>query len=294
MILFDYPIGGLIMSNFKSDKDIFKEIWNNTEIDEEKIKNQLLLEIYDEFRKTDDKMDCDLIKENVETLYWIAGEEYENDIDVKTKVGKAINDAKTYGGKLSQLFRYKFLKPLLSVFMVILILIAGNYILVSATGDNILDEVIKFGDKYIGFNFAKGNKSSSEVVVSNDQIYKLLKEKCEHDHLFPLLPNLLPQDFKVTSYESQEFKIREAITIVLKDNKDSIILGIYYYPDSKDIPEIKTPATSVNRVVVDGKDVYISKNGDKYLAIFNVGNYIYNINSTLSYDQMATIIKSFK
>jgi hypothetical protein len=280
------------MKHTDQDYEIFKDIWNNTKIDDESTKNQLLVEIYNEFRKSDDKMDCDLIRENIETLHWLAGKEYENDVDPKEAIRKAKARAKASQPKFKRLFHLKFFKSAIAVCMAVVVLLSANAIVANATGGTIVDNVIQLGKNCITFNFKK-SKGSSGTMVSNDILYETMRKNCSKYQLSPLLPKMFPQDYKMESFSEQALKGNDTLSIVVGNDKKSIVIYIEYYQNNKDIPTIKVSDTpDVLKLNINNLEIYLSKKADKYIAIFNNGNYVYTITSPLDYDQTKKILNT--
>lgn len=79
----------------KDDIEIIKKICREEKpAGKEKI-NKLRVQIYDELHKPDDEMDCDLIDENIRTLFLLEGGEYDENVDdAEAGLAKARDKAK--------------------------------------------------------------------------------------------------------------------------------------------------------------------------------------------------------
>lgn len=284
----------------KEDIEIVKRICREEKpAGKEKI-NELRAQIYAELHKPDDEMDCDLIDENIRTLFLLEGGEYDDHVDAAAGLEKARKmaeeRAKAAQPKLKRVLQYKFMKPVLAACIAVLFLFSANAIAVYATGDGILDNVVRFGKNYISFNFVNENgqtSSETEALPSNNKLYQDLKQRCQKYDLIPLLPKTLPQNFEITGFEEKEFKIRKVLAIKLGNKANAILLHIDYYFDPNSISEIKTPdITDYEKITVHGNDIYLVKNGNAYIAMFRDGNYVYNINLNLSHDETVDLLNS--
>jgi hypothetical protein len=277
----------------KQDAEIIKDILKEDKNSVRNISNDLRIQIYDELRKSDDDIDCDLIDENIRTLTSLAGQEYKED-DVKEIVKKIREKENTVQPKYRKILNSRSFKPVLTASIVVVSILTVNLCMVQATGNDIFDNIVKYGRGIISYDF-KNPKSnnSTDQILTNSALYDSLKQDCNKYDLSPMLPKVLPHDFKVISFDEQDFQYRKTLSINLADKTDSLALQIRYYPNQNDIPEVQTAsATDLEKVIINGKDVYISKEGDKILSIFSVGNYVYNFSSTLSSAQTIEILKS--
>lgn len=280
----------------KHDIEIIEKILSEEKpADKEKI-NELRSQIYEELHKPDDEMDCDLIDENIRTLFLLEDGEYENHIDAEKELEKARKKAEAAQPKLKRILQYKFMKHVLAACLTFVFLLTANAIAVQATGNNLLDSVVRLGKNYIGFDFTKRNSQSPNIqgeIGENNALYQELLEKCNEYDLSPLLPKSLPQNFTIINFEEQNFEIRKVLTIQLGNETDSVLLHIDYYYDPKSIPEIKTPNTSdYEKMTIQGNDIYLVKTGNAYVAMLKDGNYVYNINSKISYDKTVDLLNS--
>lgn len=280
----------------KEDTEIIKKIVSEEKEDDENTINALRSQIYDELHKPNDEMDCDLIDENIKTLYMLEGREYESNVDAEAELNKARKKAKTAQPIFQRVLQYKFMKPVWAACIVIVLLFSANAVSVHATGNSLLDSVVRFGRNYISFNFTKSrNQTSSgqEVIAENDAVYQELKNKCQELDLFPLLPKSLPQDFKMLGFEQQSFKIKKNLSINLGNSKNSIMINVDYYYDQRNISTVKAPETSdYDKLNIHGINVYLLKKSDTYVSVFNEENYVYNVNSNLPYDETVKVLKS--
>ncbi|XOQ48104.1 MAG: hypothetical protein ACFWUM_04225 [Eubacteriales bacterium] len=81
----------------KEDIEIVKRICREEKpAGKEKI-NELRAQIYAELHKPDDEMDCDLIDENIRTLFLLEGGEYDDHVDAEAGLEKARKRAKSHG-----------------------------------------------------------------------------------------------------------------------------------------------------------------------------------------------------
>ena len=167
--------------------------------------------------------------------------------------------------------QYKFMKPVLAACLTLAFLFSANAIAVHATGNSLLDSVVRFGKNYIGFDFSKGNSQTSTAtgeVGENNALYQELLENCKEYELSPLLPKSLTQDFTITNFEEQNFEIRKVLTIQVGNETNSILLHIDYYFDPDSIAEIIMPNTSdYEKMTIHGNDIYLVKNGNAYVAL---------------------------
>jgi hypothetical protein len=273
----------------------FKDIWNSTEFDREKITNQLLVEIYDEFRKSDEQMDCGLIQENMETLHWLAGEEYFDSVNPKEEIQKAKTRAKAKRPVYKKLAHSKIFKPAVAASLAIAMLLSANSILAYATGKDIFDRIVEIGNGYIGFNFSdSADPGSSYRMTDSNAICRTIKKDCAPCNLFPMLPQSLPQNFKIENFEPQKFKTSQTVSITLGDGKNSFMIYIERYSDRSHMPEIKIPDNepSVKKIKIKGKDAYLTEISNKWTSIFQEGDYVYNFSSTLDYNRTVQILES--
>lgn len=284
----------------KEDIEIVKRICREEKpAGKEKI-NELRAQIYAELHKPDDEMDCDLIDENIRTLFLLEGGEYDDHVDAEAglkKVRKMAEErAKAAQPKLKRVMQNRFMKPVLAACLTLVFLFSANAIAVHATGNGLLDSVVKFGRNYISFDFtqSKSQTSSGQQTVSeNDALYQELIKKCKESDLTPLLPNSLPKDFKILHFEQQNFPIRKNLSINLGNGKDLIAMNIDYYYDRNNISVIKAPeASDYDKLEIQGIDVYLLKKSDTFVSIFNKGNYVYNINSNLPHDETVKVLNS--
>ncbi|HHV32359.1 MAG TPA: hypothetical protein GXX74_08160 [Clostridiales bacterium] len=150
----------------KQDAEIIKKIMTEEISDDKAVENELRAEIYDELHKPDDEMDCDLIDENIQTLFMLEGRNYENHIDLEEELNKARKKSDTAQPKLQKDLR-RFMKPVLAACMAIVVFFSANAAVVHATGNGILDKVVQFGRNYVGFDFTKKRRANFSSVRTN-------------------------------------------------------------------------------------------------------------------------------
>jgi hypothetical protein len=277
----------------KQDAEIIRDILKEDKNSVRNISNDLRIQIYDELRKSDDDIDCDLIDENIRTLTSLAGQEYKED-DIKEIVEKIREKENTSQPQYRKILNSRIFKPALTAGIVVVSILTVNFCIVQATENNIFDSIVRYGRGIISYDFknSKGNNSTGQILT-NSSLYDTLKQDCNKYDLSPMLPKVLPYDFKVKSFDEQNFQYRKTLSIYLANKTDSLALQIRYYPNQNDISEVQTAsATDLEKIIVNGKDVYFSKEGDKILSIFSIGNYVYNFSSTLSSAQTIEILKS--
>ncbi|MVB10286.1 hypothetical protein CAFE_09680 [Caprobacter fermentans] len=283
------------------DIRIIKKILSEEKLDGKEKINELRAQIYAELHKPDDEMDCDLIDENIRTLFLLEGGEYDDHVDAEAGLKKARKmaeeRAKAAQPKLKRVMQNRFMKPVLAACLTLVFLFSANAIVAHATGNSLLDSVVKFGRNYISFDFTQSNgrtASGQETVSENDALYQELVKKCKEFDLSPLLPKSLPQDFKILNFGQQNFKIKKNLSIDLGNNSDLITINVDYYYDRNNISIVKAPETSdYDKLDIHGIDVYLMKKSDTYVSVFNDGNYVYNVNSSLPYDETEKVLKSF-
>jgi hypothetical protein len=282
------------MNNIENEKDILRKIWNETKVDNENLKNTLLVEIYEELRKPDDKMDCDLIKENIETLYLIAGEQYNSQTNADKELEKAKKAAKNSQLKFSRITQHKLFKPAFIMLLATIIILFTNFILVEATGSNIFDKIVEFGNDCISFNF----KNDVHLVQNDNEgsLYAQIVNKCSAYDVQPLIPTVFPSDMKLINFtEKEPNDTTKTFSIEVSNNKNSMIIFIDSYININMMPTTKSPQTNdFTQIHLNGYDAYIIKNQDKYTIIMNYKNFVYDIVSSLPYNDTLTILKSMK
>lgn len=282
------------MNQYNKDAEILRKILNE-DVDESHNKvNELRIEIYDEIRKSDDDMDCDLVDENIKSLLMLNNQKYEysDKANVTKTIWEKVERAEQPTAQAQKVVRHKLLSRVAMALCLTVFIFAGaNVYVAEATGNSIIDRIVEMGKRSIIFNF---HNTDSAQVVLNETLYENMKQTCKNYNITPLLPKSLPQDFKIISVDEQNSPIRKQVSIQLGNAKQVFIIEVRQYFDQTDIPNLQTPnATDLQKIAVNGKEVYISKAGDKYISIFNDGSYVYDISSTLNLDQTTAIMKSF-
>ena len=285
------------MKYTKEDIEIIKKILSEGHPNKKDIEIRLRSQISEELHKPDDEMDCDLIDENIRTLFLLEGRKYENHVDAGAELAKARRKAKAATPVLKRVIQCRFIKPVFTACLILVFLLSVNAIAVYATGNSLLDSVVKFGRNYISFDFTKNKSQTSsgqQMVSENDALYQKLVKKCKGFDLSPLLPKSLPQDFKILNFGQQSFKIKKNLSIDMGNNTDLITINVDYYYDRNNISIVKAPETSdYDKLNINGIDIYLMKKSNTYVSVFNNGNYVYNVNSNLPYDETVKILKSF-
>lgn len=79
------------MRNANEDIKIIKKILSEEKPGGKEKVNELRAQIYEELHKPDDEMDCDLIDENIRTLFLLEGGKYDDRVDTKAGLAKAVS-----------------------------------------------------------------------------------------------------------------------------------------------------------------------------------------------------------
>jgi hypothetical protein len=132
----------------------------------------------------------------------LEGGEYENHVDAEAGLKKARKmaeeRAKATQPKLKRVMQNRFMKPILAACLTLAFLFSTNAIAVHATGNSLLDSVVKFGKNYISFDFtqSKSQTSSGQQTVSvNDALYQELVKKCKGFDLSPFASKIAAAKF---------------------------------------------------------------------------------------------------
>jgi len=284
------------MENSNRDTDIIRSILKQKKLDGKQEENEYRLQIYDEIRKGED-MDTDLIDEDLRLLYMIADQEYDDQVDVKEGISKAKKRADSARPAFKRFLDLRLSRLAMAFCGFVVLIVVANSFLVQATGNGINDYVVEFGRNYIGFNFMKSDSKATQSgsAVTNDGLYNTMHQECEQYGLAPLLPADLPDDFKQINFEKNETSVDKSVNIVVGNKKDSIVIDVGYYQDTKYLPQFKSPdATDLTTLKVNGIDVYLVRQGNKNTASFYNDHYVYTLSSSLGRDETEDILKSFK
>jgi DNA-binding transcriptional MerR regulator len=247
--------------------------------------------IDEELKKPDEEMDRALIDECIQFLAEIKDSHEEEISDVR--MGENISRINQSLGlkRRKRFMENRLVKASSIVVILIVVFVFANFMVAKATGQNVFDGIVEFGQNFIGLDFNK--QASSSPIVENDQLYQSIKAECTKYDLSPLIPKSYPKDMKLINLKENNTTQSKVLTITVGENKNSVVIFIAYYLDKQNIPEFKMPdSTKLDQLNANGNAIYLSKEADKYTAVFNDGNYLYNISSSLKNEQMLELLKS--
>ncbi|WMJ85572.1 DUF4367 domain-containing protein [Anaerocolumna sp. MB42-C2] len=277
-------------SNEKSNADIIKSIYLEKDNDIA-TRDRLYKLLYQASEEDEFSMDTDLIKECVDTINLIEGDNEQISEEKIMITRQNIESQYKKGYKTGK--RKHFLKIASMTVASILLVLSLSNVLAYSFGFNIIDVVSNWGaDNFNLFTQPKseapGNNVTSRVIDTN------IKEAFKDINPKPLLPGWLPDGFSFKYVE--KYNRKDSINILLyydneiKDN--SVIIfdyTIYVENQGSDISYEKDDRL-VEIYKKDGEQYYILENENQIQAIWNDSNTIYNVNGDISADEIKKII----
>lgn len=287
------------MKKTETDSEILREIGKSADPDRLRNRDRLRVRIYDELRKADESVDCDLIAENIRTLHLLDGQEYDSGADTAAVVRAVRKRAVSSRPRWKRLLRGKLFRPALAACAALVVLAGVNTAVARATGNGIVDHIVRYGKDYIGFNFRDSQSSAqAETTGSSDgvSLSASLRQQCENAGLSILLPAKFPADFRQTQFQPQDIgDIGKSVSIAVGDKKDTVVISVRTYIDQAYLPSVKTPgATDLTRLNIGGLTVYMVREGSHYVSVFSDGNTVYTISSSLGKSQTVDMLNSLR
>lgn len=278
----------------KDDKEIFKDILTESMNTQEAkaMLNQFDIEINHQLDKSSKSMDVQLISECVDAGISITGIQYP-----KEGMDKQKEIIMERARKMHKPFSKKRLSKVAVIFCACSAsLLLLNTISVQAFQINIFDEIVEFGKDIIKFNFSDNEQPKPIKLITSDGDPYGLKNECNKYQLMPLLPSYIPPDYQLYNFKLDEAEgLRKDITILFKNEEKTISFDISFYQDDN-IPELILPNKSqeIEKLNMNGIDVYLLNQGSYYEAMFRYKNTTYSITSSVNHEEFIKIIKSMK
>lgn len=275
----------------KKDQNLIKRIA------EEKINEGELLEAIDtaieeEWKKPEPDIDNSILSDCIDDWYEVSGE-------TKPDFDQHINEIKNHLGigKIRKFARVKTVAKVAASFVIIIgIALTVNFISLKAFKVNLLGDIVEFGEDVIRFNFLYAVPSNAiSLVTSEDDPYGL-KAECAKHQMYPLLPTKLPDGTVVSSIDYGEAEgLQKNFNVLLDDKKHHSALNITCY-EVDTLPNVVVPSESqeIEKLVINGIDIYIIKNEKEYIATFLVENTLYAFYTNMEYEQFIITLYSLK
>lgn len=270
-----------------NNKDILKEILNDSSINYSKEDLELILE--NELEKSYSERDYDLIHELTDTL--IIMENQEIDIDIDNNINEIINEHHSKKSRFQ-----KFLRIPVAASLILVALFAVNIISISAFNINLFGEIVEFGEEIVKFDFNGPKSNTIELEISNKDPYGL-KGEMKKIGMSAMIPNYIPEGFELENLEtdgieenSYDYLLlnyknkREILNIDITEFKDQISKNIGIPSDKGNLEEIK----------INGISIFILSEDGWYKSIFSKDLVVYNVSTNLDYGALIKILESFE
>ncbi len=255
----------------------FRNILN----DEENLlsKEELDLLINAELAKPEEEMDTELIDYCLKAIQAFNNDEKkERDGEIKTKKKKRV------------------LTRIIAIAAAVAVIIAGA--VSASTGmhkTNVKEGIVEFYKDYIRINFEDSEKSKKNEYKSSDS--KLIKELADNGISPVVLPEaLLSEDYKITRLEYENTEYVKSANIMLKKKRKKVSIAIEIFDEVIGVPDSDYPgAESVEKLSIDGIDVYVITRDDEYKIIAYVdGNTYYSIVAEWDIETALKIAKTIR
>lgn len=273
-----------------SDARIIKSILLENEEDTA-IRNKLYKLLYQASEEDECNMDTDLVRECVDTLNLIEGEEEKIP---EEKIEKMRQNVEVQYKKLNRGAKGKhFLRTVSVTAACILLVLALTNAVAYSFGYNIIDVVSGWGTDH--FHLFTGQELSPQGdnlagrVIDTDMktILKDMKEK-------PLLPGWLPNGFTFKYIE--KYTRTDSVDLVFyyenKTGSNRVIIldwTVYHENQGSDISYEKDERL-VEIYNKDGNNYYILENGNQLQAVWHDTSALYSINGDINAEEMKKII----
>ncbi len=264
---------------------------------DEKINKSELLDAIDtaieeEWIKPEADIDDSFLSDCINDWYEVSGEtkpDFDQHVaEIKNQLGI---------GKIRKFVRVKTIAKVAASFVIIIgIAFTVNFISLKAFKVNLFGDIVEFGEDVIRFNFLNAVPSNGiSLVTSEDDPYGL-KAECAKHFFYPLLPTKMPDGTVVSKIEYEESEgIQKNLAVLFKNKRRHSALNITYYEfDSELNVVVPSESQDLEKLVINGIDVFIVKNEDLYIATFLVEDTLYGFSSNIEYEQFIAVLYSFK
>lgn len=285
--------------DIRTDADIIREILSEKESDSA-AKDKIYRILYESSLADEINMDTDLIKECVETIRLIEGDEEKLSAE-KIRAMRQKIDLKYKQWRRAELKRRFSIKSAAVIAASLILIFSVTCTVANAFGYNLIQIAVHWGKET--FNISAQRPSSMQEAdnqnpgnISKSATYDSIEKAFEDIHPKPLLPGWLPDGF---AFKYAEKFTRTEDTDILLYYGDSanrvIIFDFVVYKDSDETVRDTSFEKDDNLVQVYEKNNikhYILKNIDQYQAVWSYSNVVYNINGDISTDEIKKIIDS--
>ncbi len=270
-----------------SNDNIIEKLLNDDFI--EYSKEDLYLMLEEELEKSYYDRDYDLIRELTRSLMII--EEKDIDIDIDSKIDSIINEYEN-----RKRHRHKILRIPTVACIIFVIFFSINIVSMSVFNMDLFGEIIEFGEEIVKFDFNKQKDKFIELEISDKDPYGLKKE-IDRLGISSMLPTYIPEGFKLINLESEKVEESSYTYLLLNYKKKKDILNFDIIKFDEQISRnlgIPNENGNVQKLNINGIDVFIVSEDNWYKGIFSDGLIVYNVSSTLDYETFIKILESFK
>ena len=252
--------------------------------------NSLELMIEQELQKPDDLVDTQLIDECVEAILEIRGITVEPSECAMPSPANAPAAESFVPRRPGRWKRF-----ITAACIALVVMTAGNTMVASAFDFNFFDEVVKLGQQFI--SFIMGESLEAERPSTDMEIYTILQDLCDSYEVAPLLPTWFPETMDVDSTNMDETSRRKVASFALigNDSGKTTTIHIQYYFNIEDAGVLNTVEKEAGEMLICGDlTFYITKREKTYSAAFRDGQYVYNLSTQMSYEDMVRMLESFE
>jgi hypothetical protein len=279
-------------SNKKSDIDIIKAILleNDNDI---AIKEKLYKVLYEVSQEDAENMDTVLIRECIETINLIEGDN-EQLSDEKIKVMRQNIEVQYKKWHKTKDVLQPVMKKVAIAIVCIILLFSLTNTVVYAFGYDFIQIVTNWGAETFNLSIKNPSDTGDDGNISDRTAVKSIEAVFEDFENKPLLPNWVPDGFNFKYTEKFDRLDSTNILLYYENNANQIIIFDYLIYTNKQDSDINYEKDDrlVKIYEIDHTKHYILNNVNQIQVIWNYLDTVYNINGDISVDDAEKIINS--
>lgn len=279
-------------SNKKSDIDIIKAILleNNNDI---AIKEKLYKVLYEASQDDAENMDTDLIRECIETINLIEGDNEQLSDEKFLVMRQNIEVQYKKWHKTKNILQPVLKKAAIAIACIILLFSLTNTV-VYAFGYDFIQIITHWGAETFNLSIQNPSDTGDNGNISDRTAEKSIEAVFEDFEQKPLLPNWVPDGFNLKYTEKFDRLDSTNILLYYENEANQIIIFDYLIYTNKQDSDINYEKDDrlVKIYEIDNIKHYILNNVNQIQVIWNYLNTVYNINGDISVDDAEKIINS--